>query len=85
MKYTDEAEVVARTNGAKTGLAASVWGSDAERVGRQIEAGSVFVNSFAKITVRALFSGQKESGIGGEWGSTGVLHYCNAQVMHVFK
>lgn len=68
MKYTDEAEVVARANGAKTGLAASVWGSDAERVGRQIEAGSVFVNSFAKITVRA-----------------GVLHYCNAQVMHVFK
>ncbi|ODM22142.1 hypothetical protein SI65_02988 [Aspergillus cristatus] len=81
----DKAEVVACANGAKTGLAASIWGSDAERVGRQIEAGSVFVNSFAKMTVRALFSGHKESGIGGEWGSTGVVHYCNVQVMHVFK
>ena len=85
MKYTDESEVIARANATKTGLAASVWGFDAERVGRHIEAGSVFINSFAKMTVRGLFSGQKESGIGGEWGSTGVLAYCNAQVMHVFK
>lgn len=85
MKYTDEAEVIARANRTKTGLAASVWGSNAERVGRQIEAGSVFINSFAKMTVRGLFSGQKESGIGGEWGSTGVLGFCNAQVTHVFK
>lgn len=85
MKYTDEAEVITRANATKTGLAASVWGSEAERIGRKMEAGSVFINSFAKMTVRGLFSGQKESGVGGEWGSTGVLSYCNAQVMHVFK
>ena len=85
MKYTDESEVISRANATKTGLAASVWGSEAERIGRQIEAGSVFINSFAKMAVRGLFSGQKESGIGGEWGSTGVLGYCNAQATHVFK
>lgn len=86
MKYTEESEVIARANATKAGLAACVWGSDAERVGRQIEAGSVFINSAAKITVRALLSGQKESSFGGgEWGATGVLGYCNPQVTHVFK
>lgn len=88
MKWSNEAEVLALANGTNTGLAASVWSSDtarAERIGRQIEAGSVFINSFSKITPRALFSGHKESGVGGEWGSTGLLGYCNAQVMHVFK
>ncbi|RDL38137.1 Aldehyde dehydrogenase [Venustampulla echinocandica] len=88
LKWNDEADVIARANNSNTGLGASVWGSDrahAEDIGRQIEAGNVFINSSAKTTSRALFSGQKESGIGGEWGSTGILHYCNAQVMHVFK
>lgn len=80
--------MIARANNSNTGLAASVWASDrghAEDIGRQVEAGNIFINSFAKTTARALFSGHKESGIGGEWGSTGILGYCNAQVTHVFK
>ncbi|KAL2814352.1 Aldehyde/histidinol dehydrogenase [Aspergillus cavernicola] len=88
LKWSDEADVIACANGTTSGLGASVWTADAsraERVGRQMQAGSVFLNSWAKTTPRAMLSGHKESGIGGEWGSTGILEYCNTQAMHIFK
>ncbi|KAJ5857803.1 hypothetical protein N7455_008697 [Penicillium solitum] len=88
LKWTDEADVIAWANGTNSGLGASVWSADvarAERVGRLMQAGSVFVNSWAKTTPRAMLSGHKESGLGGEWGSTGFLEYCNTQVVHIFK
>ncbi|KAI9656225.1 MAG: hypothetical protein M1821_004888 [Bathelium mastoideum] len=86
--WSDEAEVLQRANNTNTGLGACVWGKDlerAERIARQLQAGSVFVNSFEKLTPRLFFGGHKESGIGGEWGNLGLLSYCNAQVVHVFK
>ncbi|KAF9894979.1 hypothetical protein FE257_004603 [Aspergillus nanangensis] len=88
LKWSDEKEVIACANGTTSGLGASVWSADvarAERVGRLMQAGSVFVNSWAKTTPRAMLSGHKQSGIGGEWGSTGFLEYCNTQVVHLFK
>jgi acyl-CoA reductase-like NAD-dependent aldehyde dehydrogenase len=89
LKWTDEDDVLARANDTVSGLGASVWGADrakAEAIGRRIVAGTVWINSFAKTTPRALFGGLKESGVGGgEWGSTGMLSYCNVQVTHVFK
>ncbi|KAF1835728.1 aldehyde dehydrogenase [Decorospora gaudefroyi] len=86
--WTDLDEVIARANNTNTGLAACVWGADVEKasaVARRLEAGSVFVNSWEKLTPRAFFGGQKESGIGGEWGTTGLLAYCNPHVIHVYK
>lgn len=88
LRWSEEADVISRANGTISGLGASIWTADAsraERVGRLMQAGSVFLNSWAKTTPRAMLSGHKESGIGGEWGSTGFLEYCNTQVMHVFK
>ncbi|CDM30624.1 hypothetical protein DTO013E5_2440 [Penicillium roqueforti] len=88
LKWSDENDVIARANGTTSGLGASVWSGDAsraEKVAKQMQAGSVFVNSWAKTTPRAMLSGHKESGIGGEWGSTGFLEYCNTQVVHLFK
>ncbi|GIK05272.1 hypothetical protein Aspvir_009376 [Aspergillus viridinutans] len=88
LKWSDEADVIACADGTSSGLGASVWSADtcrAERVGRQMQAGSVFVNCWAKTTPWAMLSGHKESGIGGEWGSTWFLQYCNTQVVHVFK
>jgi acyl-CoA reductase-like NAD-dependent aldehyde dehydrogenase len=48
LKWTDEDDVIDRANALKTGLGASVWGKDlqrAERMARQLSAGSVWVNS----------------------------------------
>lgn len=80
--------MIARANNTNAGLGACVWGKDvehAERIGRQLEAGSVFINSWEKPTPQAIFGGHKESGIGGEWGTMGLLAYCNAQALHVYK
>jgi acyl-CoA reductase-like NAD-dependent aldehyde dehydrogenase len=86
--WSDLEEVIARANDTKTGLGACVWGKDVEKaskIARRLEAGSVFVNSWEKPTPQAIFGGHKESGIGGEWGKTGLLAYCNPHVIHVYK
>lgn len=86
--WTDEEEVIARANNTKAGLAATIWGKDLERckrIARRMEAGSVFINSSARPTPSAPFGGMKESGIGSEWGQSGIKAYMNAQVVHEFK
>lgn len=86
--WTDEEEVIKRANDSKAGLGACVWGKDiarAESIGKRLEAGSVFVNSFEKPTPQAFFGGHKESGIGGEWGKDGLKAYLNAHVLHSYK
>jgi len=72
--WTDEEDVIARANNTNAGLGASVFSKDiahAEKVAQRLEAGNVFINSFTKPVPQAFFSGHKESGIGGEWGSQG--------------
>lgn len=86
--WSDLEEVIARANNSNAGLGACVWGGDVEKaaqVARRLEAGSVFVNSWEKPTPLATFGGHKESGIGGEWGKTGLLAFMNAHVIHVYK
>lgn len=63
--WDDEEEVIKRANASKAGLGACVWGKDiarAESIGKRLEAGSVFINSFEKPTPQAFFGGHKESG-----------------------
>jgi acyl-CoA reductase-like NAD-dependent aldehyde dehydrogenase len=86
--WSDLDEVIARANDTNTGLGACVWSKDVEKatqIARRLEAGSVFVNSFEKPTPQAVFSGHKESGIGGEWGKAGLLSYLNYRAIHVYK
>ena len=85
--WNDENEVLRRANDSNTGLGACVWSKDlvrARRIAEQLEAGSVFVNSWEKLTPKAFFGGHKESGFGGEWGEAGLLGYCSAQSIHYY-
>lgn len=53
LSWKDEDEVIARANNTKMGLGASVWTNDteeAERIAKQIEAGSVWVNSHLEVS-----------------------------------
>ncbi|KAF2458258.1 aldehyde dehydrogenase domain-containing protein [Lineolata rhizophorae] len=86
--WSDLDEIIQRANNTKAGLGASVWAKDvaqAEACAKRLEAGNVFVNSYVKPNPKAFFSGHKESGIGGEYGTKGLLSYCNAHVMHSYK
>ena len=86
--WKEETDVVRRANDTKVGLGATVWGKDierAERIARQLEVGSVFINSVVRPDWRVFFSGHKESGVGGEKGLQGILQYCNTQAVHTYK
>lgn len=88
MTWTDEDDVIARANDTKMGLGASVWSNDliqASRIARQLEAGSVWVNTHLEGNPNAPFGGHKESGIGFEWGIGGLKSFCNAQSLFLKK
>jgi acyl-CoA reductase-like NAD-dependent aldehyde dehydrogenase len=75
-------------NDTHTGLGASVWSGDISRasaLGEQIHSGTVYINKSAIPLPHGYLGGWKESGVGGEWGTEGLLSYCNAQTMHLYK
>ncbi|KAH7072464.1 aldehyde dehydrogenase-like protein [Paraphoma chrysanthemicola] len=88
LTFSSEEDAVAKANDTKMGLGASVWSKDvkrANRVAKQIEAGTVWVNTHFELDPRVSFSGHKESGIGSEWGVGGLKSYCNAQALFLGK
>lgn len=88
IKYSTVEEAIERANSLDVGLGASAWGNDpaaAEAVARQLEAGTVWVNSHGKLFPLAPFGGIKMSGIGTEFGIEGLKAYTNIQVVNVAK
>ncbi|GAD97180.1 hypothetical protein NECHADRAFT_43411 [Paecilomyces variotii No. 5] len=88
LSWKTEEEVIQRANDTNTGLGGAVWSSDLDRANRvadQIEAGTIWINSFEKPHPLGYLAGHKESGLGGEWGTAGLLSYCNTKVIHYYK
>lgn len=88
LKWTNEEDVLERANAGKNGLGASVWSKDlvrAERMARELSAGSVWVNSHFDVAANVPFGGHKWSGIGSEWGMTGLKSYCNSTSLWIWK
>jgi acyl-CoA reductase-like NAD-dependent aldehyde dehydrogenase len=88
LSWKDEEEVIVRANNTKMGLGASVWSTDldqAARIARQLEAGSVWVNTHLEVSPNAPFGGHKESGVGYEWSKGGMMAFCNVQSLFLKK
>jgi len=88
MSWSDEKDAIDRANNTRMGLGASVWSSDLEeaaRIAKQLDAGSVWVNSHLELNPSFAFGGHKESGIGSEWGVNGLKQFCNVQVLYFKK
>ncbi|MCA9799576.1 MAG: aldehyde dehydrogenase family protein [Cyanobacteria bacterium HKST-UBA04] len=86
LPYTDEAEAVAIANNSQYGLAGAVWSQDqqrAERVAAQLRTGTVWINEYHLINVRAPFGGYKQSGLGRELGPNALDAYTETKHVHV--
>ncbi|KAG7528985.1 hypothetical protein FFLO_05843 [Filobasidium floriforme] len=84
-KFETEEEALELANNTSYGLAAAVFTSDAKqsmRVAHALEAGTVWVNSYALLHVQAPFGGYKMSGIGRELGVEGLAAYQQTKSVH---
>ncbi len=71
---------------SRYGLGASVWTKDierGERIARQIESGSVFVNSLMRSDQRLPFGGVKKSGYGRELSEFGIKEFVNIKNIYI--
>ncbi|QSX37092.1 acetaldehyde dehydrogenase ExaC [Shewanella sedimentimangrovi] len=80
--FKDEAEALAIANDTQYGLGAGVWTRDmnlAQRMGRGIQAGRVWINCYHAYPAHAAFGGYKKSGIGRETHKMMLAHYQNTK------
>lgn len=88
LSWSDEDDVIRRSNLANAGLGASVYSRDlarAERIARRLEAGGVWINQCEKPNHAAFFGGIKDSGYGGEMGQQGLLSYVYTKSLYFTK
>lgn len=88
LRWTDEDDVVRRANDTVWGLGATVWGADLEaiaRIGKQLEAGTVWLNEVHQYSPHQVFGGHKQSGIGAENSLHGLAEYTNHQTITINK
>ncbi len=83
---SSEQEAVELANSSRFGLGASIWTRDlekGERMAREIESGSVFVNALMKSDVRLPFGGIKKSGYGRELSEAGINEFVNTKSISI--
>jgi acyl-CoA reductase-like NAD-dependent aldehyde dehydrogenase len=86
--YDDLDDALARANATHFGLGASIWTSDPERgagIARDIDAGTVWVNTHQSGVPGQPFGGLKWSGIGVEGGRWGLIGFTELQAIHVVR
>ena len=86
VEAADEQQAIALANQSQFGLGAAIFTSDrarADRIAREIDAGSVFVNTFVKSDMRLPFGGVKRSGYGRELAERGIKELVNRTMVLV--
>jgi betaine-aldehyde dehydrogenase len=76
--YVDEADLVAQCNSNVYGLASGIWTKDyqrAWRIGRALQTGTVWINTYKLFSISTPFGGVKMSGTGREKGRMSLLEY----------
>jgi betaine-aldehyde dehydrogenase/5-carboxymethyl-2-hydroxymuconic-semialdehyde dehydrogenase len=86
--FGTEGEAVALANSTEYGLAATVYTGSAkraERVGRTLRAGTVWVNAFLVRDLTAPFGGIGISGIGREGGNYALDFYSDLKTLQILE
>ncbi len=83
-----EEEAIRLANKSRYGLGASVWTNDlqrGERLAREIESGTVYVNSLMRSDARMPFGGIKKSGYGRELSMAGIREFVNIKSLVIYE
>lgn len=86
--FTSEDEALSLANDTKYGLAAMLFTQDAERIarlGRQLVAGTVWVNCFFVRELAAPFGGCRDSGRGREGGNWSFDFYADVKNVAIHR
>jgi aldehyde dehydrogenase (NAD+) len=85
-RWSDDLDVIARANNSVYGLAGGVWSRNTRRaieMAKALRTGTVWINDWHLINSLAPFGGYKQSGIGRELGTYGLLEYTEVKHIHV--
>jgi len=85
MPFDSEDALIEEANDSVYALAAGVWSRDfkrAWRIGRAVQAGTVWVNTYKQFSVSTPFGGWRDSGLGREKGRAGIFQYMEQKSMY---
>ncbi|MBP2547638.1 betaine-aldehyde dehydrogenase [Neorhizobium galegae] len=86
LDFETEEEAIARANATEFGLSAGVFTRDitrAHRVVDQLEAGTLWINTYNLCPVEIPFGGSKQSGFGRENSAAALEHYSELKTVYV--
>lgn len=85
-RFSDEADAIAKANGVEYGLASSVWTTNharTQRLSRELDFGTVWINTHIPLTAEMPHGGFKKSGYGKDLSAYGFEEY--TRVKHVMS
>ncbi|WP_180015536.1 aldehyde dehydrogenase family protein [Acinetobacter sp. YH16031] len=88
IRYHDIEEVLTEANNTDFGLGGSIWSSNleqAQQFAQRLSCGTAWINTHGEIFPHVPFGGWKHSGIGAQFGLSGLLENTIQQVVHINK
>lgn len=85
MPFEDEDDLLAQANDSVYALAAGIWTRDykkAWRLGRAVQAGTVWINTYKQFSISTPFGGWRASGLGREKGRLGIQQYMEQKSLY---
>ncbi len=85
LPFDDEDDLMAQANSSLYALASGIWTRDykrAWRIGRAVQDGTVWINTYKQFSISTPFGGWRDSGFGREKGRLGIRQYMHQKSLY---